>query len=88
MRISIKITEHLNSALQNSGDCHVASLLAMTALKKVKRMKLKSIVSAGLAKMDCVTREEFEAQAKILERTQAKLNALEKELDAIIRQKQ
>ena len=51
-------------------------------------MKLKSIVSAGLAKMDCVTREEFEAQAKILERTQAKLNALEKELDAIIRQKQ
>ena len=51
-------------------------------------MKLKSIVSAGLAKMDCVTREEFEAQTKILERTQAKLNALEKELDAIIRQKQ
>jgi len=45
----------------------------------------KSVLQAQLAKLDLVTREQFDVQAAILQRTQAKLTAIEvrlKELEA------
>ncbi|AFU99774.1 accessory factor UbiK family protein [Simiduia agarivorans] len=41
---------------------------------------LRSLVAAALAKMDLVSREEFDAQAAVLARTRAKLEALEAQL--------
>jgi BMFP domain-containing protein YqiC len=38
---------------------------------------LRATLDAGLAKLDLVTREEFEVQAAVLARTRAKLEALE-----------
>ena len=37
----------------------------------------------GLKKMDCVSREEFDAQQKILERTRQKLKELEEQVAAL-----
>lgn len=39
---------------------------------------LKSAVQTALSRMDLVTREEFDAQCKVLLRTREKLEALEK----------
>lgn len=38
---------------------------------------LKSTLRSGLERMDLVTREEFDVQSRVLERTRAKLDALE-----------
>lgn len=42
--------------------------------------QFKQALQSGLAKMDLVTREEFDAQTKVLERTREKLEALEKKV--------
>lgn len=43
----------------------------------------RSVLSAGLGKMDLVTREEFEVQEAVLARTRAKLKGLEDRLGAL-----
>ncbi len=43
----------------------------------------RSIVQSGLSKMDLVTREEFDAQSKVLARTREKLEALESRMNDI-----
>jgi BMFP domain-containing protein YqiC len=43
----------------------------------------KSMLQAGLGRMDLVTREEFDIQRAVLERTRAKLEALELRLAQI-----
>ncbi len=40
----------------------------------------KAVLQAQLAKLDLVTRQDFDVQAAILERTQAKLTAIEARL--------
>ncbi|HEY5623503.1 MAG TPA: accessory factor UbiK family protein [Gammaproteobacteria bacterium] len=40
----------------------------------------KSLLSSGLERMDLVTREEFDVQVAVLERTREKLEALEAKL--------
>lgn len=44
------------------------------------KKNLKAALEAGLAKLDLVTREEFDVQAALLARTRAKVDALEKQL--------
>ena len=44
---------------------------------------MRSIIDRWLADRDFVTREEFDVQRKVLERTRDKLSALEAELEAI-----
>ncbi len=43
----------------------------------------KNALQAGLAKLDLVTREEFEVQRAVLLRTREKLDALEKTVAAL-----
>jgi len=43
----------------------------------VPRQELKSALQAALDRMDLVTREEFDAQSAVLQRTRARLEALE-----------
>ncbi len=42
--------------------------------------QFKQALQTGLSKMDLVTREEFDAQTKVLERTREKLEVLEKKV--------
>jgi len=44
------------------------------------RNNFRGLLTTGLDKMDLVTREEFEIQRKVLERTREKLDRLEQEL--------
>ena len=44
------------------------------------QQNFKSVLQAGLGKLDLVTREEFEVQQAVLARTRAKLEELEKQV--------
>lgn len=48
--------------------------------KKDMEKNFHAILQKAFAKFDLVTREEFDAQSKVLVRTRKKLEALEKEL--------
>jgi len=41
---------------------------------------LKAVITAGLAKLDLVTREEFDVQAELLSRTRAALEKIQNQL--------
>lgn len=45
--------------------------------------KVKQVIQAQLARMDIVTREEFDVQSQVLLRTREKITALEARLDAL-----
>jgi BMFP domain-containing protein YqiC len=50
----------------------------------------QTILSSALSKLEIVTREEFDAQTKVLARTRQKISALEAqvaELESILKQK-
>jgi hypothetical protein len=57
----------------------VNELAATSPARDVER-NLRALLSAGLARLDVVTREEFDVQAKLLARTAARLAALEARL--------
>lgn len=55
-------------------------------LKQVRQdleKNLKAAIHGTFAKMDLVTREEFDVQAELLSRTRAKLDELEQQLAAL-----
>jgi BMFP domain-containing protein YqiC len=58
-------------------------LLGDSGLKSEVDKSLHSLVQAALARLDMVSREEFDAQAEILARTRARVEALEQELTAL-----
>ena len=48
------------------------------------QQNFKSVLQAGLGKLDLGTREEFEVQRAVLARTREKLEALERDLSGLI----
>jgi BMFP domain-containing protein YqiC len=48
------------------------------------QQNFKSVLQAGLGKLDLVTREEFDVQRAVLARTREKLEALERQLAALV----
>ena len=48
------------------------------------QQNFKSVLQAGLGKLDLVTREEFDVQRAVLARTRAKLEALERQLAELV----
>ncbi|WP_423063182.1 ubiquinone biosynthesis accessory factor UbiK [Candidiatus Paracoxiella cheracis] len=52
-------------------------------LPKDVEKNFHSVLQGAFNKMDLVTREEFDAQTKVLERTRAKLERLEKKLNEL-----
>jgi ubiquinone biosynthesis accessory factor UbiK len=63
------------------------SALVPTDLQHAKadlQKNMKSVLQAGLSKLDLVTREEFDVQRAVLLRTREKLEALEAKLQAQI----
>jgi BMFP domain-containing protein YqiC len=53
---------------------------SVSALRRDLEQNFKGVLSGGLAKLDLVTREEFDVQSAVLKRTRAKLAALEKRI--------
>ena len=58
------------------------SLLANSPAKDFEK-NAKALMSGVLAKLDLVTREEFDIQAQVLARTREKLKDLEARVDAL-----
>jgi len=49
-------------------------------LKEDVRKNLKAVLNAAFARMELVTREEFDVQSELLARTRAKLEAMERQV--------
>lgn len=67
----------------------VAEAVATSPMRDVEK-NVRALLTAGLTRLDVVTREEFDVQAKVLARTREKLAALEKrvaELEAKLQQR-
>lgn len=62
----------------------VSALAAGSPARDIER-NVRALVSAGLARLDVVTREEYDVQAKLLARTLEKLAALEARVAALER---
>ncbi len=58
-------------------NARLAALVASSPAKDVER-NVKALMSGAFARMDLVTREEFDVQAKVLARTREKLADLER----------
>lgn len=57
----------------------VSALIADTPAADLQK-NLKALLTQQFARMELVTREEFDVQAQVLARTRAKLEALERRL--------
>jgi BMFP domain-containing protein YqiC len=60
----------------------MSALLSNSPAKDIER-NAKAMMSGVFAKLDLVTREEFDVQAEVLARTRAKLTELEARVDAL-----
>ena len=52
----------------------------LTAMQSDVEKNIKTALSGMFAKLDLVTREEFDVQTQVLQRTREKLEALEKQV--------
>lgn len=59
------------------------SAFAATSPARDIEKNVRALLSAGLARLDVVTREEYDVQAKLLARTLEKLAALEARVAAL-----
>lgn len=57
-----------------------AGLRPSDELRDELQQNFKSVLQAGLGRLDLVTREEFDVQRAVLARTREKLEALERQL--------
>lgn len=73
--------ESLDQLAQQIGD-----LFGRSTLPQDVQRNLRALIQSGLSKMDVVTRDEFEAQTLVLERTRAKLDQLEQQLAELTQQ--
>jgi hypothetical protein len=60
----------------------MSALMANSPVKDIEK-NTKALVSGAFAKLDLVTREEFDVQAQVLARTRDKLKELEARVDAL-----
>lgn len=60
----------------------MSALLANSPAKDIER-NAKAMMGGFFAKLDLITREEFDVQAEVLARTREKLKALEARVEAL-----
>ena len=53
------------------------------AVQKDLESNFRAVLRAGLTKLDLVSRDEFDAQMRVLERTRARLEELERRVAAV-----
>jgi BMFP domain-containing protein YqiC len=55
----------------------------LTALRNDLEQNFKAVLQSGLAKLDLVTRQEFDVQAGVLKRSRERLEELERRMAAL-----
>jgi ubiquinone biosynthesis accessory factor UbiK len=68
----------LSDVLQQVND-----LVGNSGLKDEMDKNMRALVQSGLAKLDVVSREEFDAQSAILKRTRDQVTELESQLEQL-----
>ena len=71
-------------------NARISEILAASPAKDIEK-NMRAMLSGTLSRLDLVTREEFDEQAKVLERTREKLASLQAriaELEARLRKEQ
>ncbi len=61
----------------------VSDLLGESPLRSEADRNARALLQSALRRLDMVSREEFDAQAEILARTQARVQELEAQLEAL-----
>ena len=56
---------------------------AVRSVQQDLESNFRAVLRSSLARLDLVTRDEFDAQMKVLERTRARLEALEERVKAL-----
>lgn len=69
----------INSKLFEEMSARVASVMAATPVGDIEK-NLRAVLASVFAKLDLVTREEFDVQREVLARTREKLTQLETRL--------
>jgi BMFP domain-containing protein YqiC len=64
----------------------VNNLVGNSALRGEVDRSVRALVQSALQKLDLVSREEFDAQAQVLQRTRSRVEELEQELEALTRE--
>jgi hypothetical protein len=72
----------LDSKILEDVSARVAAAFAASPARDAEK-NLKAMLSGALAKLDLVTRDEFDIQARLLLRTREKLDALEARVAAL-----
>lgn len=60
----------------------ISSLIAESPMADIEK-NLRPLLQSAFAKLDLVTREEFDVQTQVLQRTRAQLTELEQRLSAL-----
>ena len=68
-----------NTQLINEISSKINALISSTPAPEIEK-NLRALLQGAFAKMDLVTREEFDVQSEVLLQTRNKLEALEKKL--------
>ena len=68
-----------DNLFRNIGD-QLGRFIGDSAAREDMQKSLNSVVQTAFARLDLVTREQFDAQLETLERTRARLTAVEAEL--------
>ena len=55
----------------------------LTAIRNDLEQNFKAVLQSGLAKLDLVTRQEFDVQASVLKRSRERLEELERRMAAL-----
>ncbi len=63
-------------------NARIAEVIAASPAKDIEK-NMKAMLTAMFARLDLVTREEFDVQVEVLQRTREKLEALEAQLAAL-----
>ncbi|MCF6764522.1 accessory factor UbiK family protein [Thiotrichales bacterium 19S3-7] len=60
---------------------------ALKSMQEEMEKNFKNIMQSTFSKLDLVTKEDFDRQVKVLEKTRNKIDHLEKELDKLLSEK-
>ena len=64
----------------------VNELVGNSGIKGEMDKSMRALVQSGLAKLDMVSREEFDAQTEILKRTRTRIISLEAQLEELTKE--
>ncbi|MCB1701000.1 MAG: accessory factor UbiK family protein [Pseudomonadales bacterium] len=65
---------------------HVNELVNASGIKGEVDKSVRALAQSALAKLDVVSRDEFDAQTDVLKRTRARVAALEAELEELTKE--